>query len=99
MTIPQVKGEKFGFDGSREPEPCRDHVDVYLMTSAPRWERQRLLMRATSSLFNDGNIFWESKEFEFSSEIQLKNVWVISYNLSESQIMALHEEKKRPKFD
>lgn len=36
MTIPQVKGEKFGFDGSRELEPCSDHVDVYLMTSAPR---------------------------------------------------------------
>ncbi len=68
MTIPQVKGEKFGFDGSREPEPCSDHVDVYLMTSAPRWEQQRLLMRATVYLFNDENVFWEGEEFEFSSK-------------------------------
>lgn len=67
MTIPQVKGEKFGFDGSREPEPCSDHVDVYLMTSA-RWEQQRLLMRATLYPFNDENVFWEGEEFEFSSK-------------------------------
>jgi len=42
MTIPQVKGEKFGFDESRELEPCSDHVDVHLMTSAPQWEQQTL---------------------------------------------------------
>lgn len=36
MTIPQVKGEKFGYDGRRELEPCSDQVNVYLMTSAPR---------------------------------------------------------------